>query len=238
MGWSNVGAVVLLASEVILLDTSDNVVGTLDGSNGLVLYGIGTAANPGLTLTPFGDLFWGNFDVNPGAGPSIEVGNTEMFLSSGNDAGGQPGVVALFGNLNGADGPGVQVSAYLYGNDRTGTGFPVPAAENWKALPLSNGWANVGGAFQVAQYRAMPDGTVMCQGSITGGASTTFATLPAGYRPASTVQYAVGGGTAVAAGASLRVGVTAAGVMTINGENVIGGSFAIDGVRFALPDLV
>lgn len=237
MGWSNTGAVVLTATKVVLLDADGNVVGFLDGSSGLVFFGNGSADNPGLTLTPFGDLFWGNDDANPATDPSIEVGNTEMFLSSGSDVGtDHPAVVGLMAPLgNGA--VGVQVADYVYGNDRTGSGSPLPATESWKTLPVSNGWGNVAGSTP-AQYRAMPDGTVMCHGTLTGGTSTTFATLPAGYRPGATVQFPAAGGTSVSAGTMLRVTITSAGVMAVVGEPAPGGSFTMDAVRFALPDLV
>lgn len=114
------------------------------------------------------------------------------------------------------------------------SGWPIVSDQVWSNVPLVNSWANVGGAFQIAEYRLMADGTVMMHGSVTGGTSTTVATLPVGYRPLGTVQFAVGGGATVAAGASLRVGITAAGVVTISGESIVGGGFAFDGVRFSV----
>lgn len=244
MGWSinqdgtaEFNGLTINGGEIILTDGSGNVVGTLDGTRGLVLYGNGDAVNPGLILSPFGDLSWGNFDVNPHGGPAIEVGSTQMFLTSGADVGGIVAAIALASDLGGGA-VGAQLNGLLYGNNQTSSGTPVPAVETWHALPLSNGWANSGGAVQVAQYRAMPDGTVVCRGSITGGVATTFATLPAQYRPAATLQFPAGGGTAVAAGNNLHIVITSAGVMTINGENALGGSFAVDSVRFVLPTLV
>jgi hypothetical protein len=239
-GTAEFNGVTINGGQLILVDGSGNVVGTLDGQNGLVLYGNGSASHPGMTLSPFGDLVWGNFDATADVGPSIELGDTDMFLSSGNDTGKQNAAVAISMDLgNGAN--GVQIKQYLYGNDRNGSGTPVGPVESWHDLSpvLSNSWHNSGGTTQGAEYRAMPDGTIMMHGTLTGGTATAFATLPAAYRPAHDLQFPSCGGASVTAGSMLRIIITAAtGVMAIVGESVIGGSFSLDAVRFAAPDLV
>lgn len=249
MGWSNVGAIAISTSQVILLDNAGNVVGTLDGSNGLVIYGLGDATNPGFQVNGAGDMLFGGagftdpltLDLTIEAGGNI-LSSTKtvvgLIIGSGaiDVARTQATVWVLSAPADDSETPQIMMSHRTVAANPGVSGSPQP--EIWHDLTLANSWVNVGGAFQTAQYRAMPDGTVMCRGSITSGTATTFATLPAGWRPPATVQFAVGGGTAVAAGASLRVGVASTGVMTINGENVIGGAFAIDGIRFAVPALV
>lgn len=236
MGWSNVAFGIVTATQVILFDDLGNRVGSLDGSRGLVLIGNGTDDDPGFEVTPFGDMLWGSSILEIDA--SIEVSEAgQVEISSGAQAGQTQGAVIINSQTAAATGPAVQVFRYLYGNQPDISSSP-PAIAVWFPLPLMNTWGNVGGAVQVAQYRAMPDGTVMCRGSITGGTATAFGTLPASYRPAASLQFPVGGGTGVAAGNNLHVVITAAGVMTINGESAVGGSFALDGIRFALPDLV
>jgi hypothetical protein len=70
----------------------------------------------------------------------------------------------------------------------TGTGtFDLSAAvylnTSWVAPTLLNSWADIGGTYQVAQYRIM-NGCIELRGVITGGANNTVAfTLPVGFRP-------------------------------------------------------
>lgn len=82
-------------------------------------------------------------------------------------------------------------------------GYPVVAAtaaggnaaETWHAMSLLNSWAN-NASFSAAQYRkvASPPNSVEIIGHISGNAATaaTFATLPAGYRPATAQGFAAG----------------------------------------------
>jgi hypothetical protein len=61
----------------------------------------------------------------------------------------------------------------------------------WTALSYSNSWSNFGGGFQVGQYQKTFDGYVHVRGILSAGtltAGTVVFTLPAGYRPASSIQ--------------------------------------------------
>jgi hypothetical protein len=53
----------------------------------------------------------------------------------------------------------------------------------WINMPLANGWANYGGAFQIAQYGRF-DGEVKFRGLIQGASRTSaiFFNAPAGFR--------------------------------------------------------
>jgi hypothetical protein len=54
---------------------------------------------------------------------------------------------------------------------------------------FENSWANAGGAYETAAFYKDPYGRVHLKGRIgTGTAATTAFTLPAGYRPAGTIQ--------------------------------------------------
>lgn len=59
----------------------------------------------------------------------------------------------------------------------------------WTAPTLLNTWANLGGAWQVAQFRRSMD-MVQLRGVIAGGVIGTVAlTLPAGFRPRADVAF-------------------------------------------------
>ena len=77
------------------------------------------------------------------------------------------------------------------------------ANETWNPMTLKNGWAGVAGN-AANQYRlaAAPANSVEIIGAIAGNAATatTFATLPAGYVPASAQRFAAEGGTTGAPG--------------------------------------
>ena len=74
-------------------------------------------------------------------------------------------------------------------------------AEVWHALALQNLWVNVGAPFVTGQFRLVPSPALSVQviGTIKNGTAapgTVIATLPAGYRPATTQRnpiYAFGG---------------------------------------------
>jgi hypothetical protein len=84
----------------------------------------------------------------------------------------------------------------------------VSAEEQWIAPTLTNGWTNVGGAFQVAQYRRIGN-RVFLRGSIAPGTSSAF-TLPVGFRPAATNLFPVLNGSS----GILQVTITSAGTVT------------------------
>lgn len=65
----------------------------------------------------------------------------------------------------------------------------MQASTGWTALSLLNGWSNVGGAYQTAQYMRDANGVVHVRGAITGGTAvngTPLFTLPANFRPTAT----------------------------------------------------
>lgn len=85
----------------------------------------------------------------------------------------------------------------------------------WTAPAFLNGWANIGGAFQVAQYRRVGD-VVELRGVIAGGTiGLACFQLPVGFRPPANVNFACESAAAHGAFA-----VTATGnVVTTAGSN-------------------
>lgn len=196
MGWSNVGAVAIQATSVTLFDNAGNVVGTLDGVGGLILYGNGSADDPGLTINAFGDLIWGG-DGTLTAAPSIEIGDliaqfpTVTFrsaatISSGARNGQAQGYAVPFAASDDGTQPGgVVVSPFAFANDPGVAASPPTTPAGWHNLGLLNGWTAVAGR-HAPGYHMMCDGTVLLRGSLTGGtttAGTTIGVLPAGFRP-------------------------------------------------------
>ncbi|MEI9417089.1 SGNH/GDSL hydrolase family protein [Mesorhizobium sp. Cs1321R2N1] len=62
------------------------------------------------------------------------------------------------------------------------------------ALPLSNGWVDYASGWAPPMYSISDDGYVQVQGRIKSGtitANTTVATLPAGFRPSSAIDFVV-----------------------------------------------
>lgn len=67
----------------------------------------------------------------------------------------------------------------------------VLVTEQWRGLPLSNGWVTDPFTGIAPRYRRAPDGRIILKGWATGGTianGTIVATLPAGYRPDSPVM--------------------------------------------------
>lgn len=179
MGWSNTGAAILQAQQVVLVDSDGTVDGTLDGENGLIFYGLdsgGSADNPAMILSTAGDLIWGNFDANADQGPRIELTSTGMFLESGNDQG--QDIVAIYQDTvletDSFDRRGIQVSDIVYASDPTSQGSPLASTEVWHTMTILNGGT---AGIDPPQARVMPDGTVLLQGQIMGGTQTAFTTL-------------------------------------------------------------
>jgi hypothetical protein len=185
--------------DVILTDGSGNVVGTLDGSAGLVLVGNGTLADPEFQITPFSDMLWAGSTPTQTQDTSIEVGTivddqTEtriaMILSSGKDNGQAQAMLAVAAAPADGSEPPVVVTGngtLLVGSDPAGpSGQAVP--ESWHAMTLVNSWTHAS-AFDVPSYRMTAEGKVDLKGVASGGTHTSgtlVATLPVGYRP--TVQ--------------------------------------------------
>lgn len=65
----------------------------------------------------------------------------------------------------------------------------IEAQENWIAPTLSGSWVNYGSGFATAGYMKDSMGFVHMKGLIKSGTSTAF-TLPAGYRPVETQNFA------------------------------------------------
>jgi hypothetical protein len=90
------------------------------------------------------------------------------------------------------------------------SGQYLVALDAWHALTLSGTWANVGGGSDAAAYALDMFGWVVVKGFVTGGGSTTIATLPSGYRPVETKRFAT---TALGAFGTLLVDTS--GVITL-----------------------
>jgi len=78
----------------------------------------------------------------------------------------------------------------------------------WTALTLAGAWSNVSGT---ASYLRTAEGLVIVKGLVTGGAaSSTIATLPAGYRPSASTNFSgIAGTTAVSLGVDTAGAITA-----------------------------
>lgn len=190
MGWSNVGAVVLTATQVILVDNSGNVVGTLDGTNGLS-FTVGAQ----LAIRPNGSIVWGL----AGATEFIETISDAaghlfpaLVLQSGTLGGHASNLMAVYGQSSDGTTPGGVVAADRFaGNDPNFLGPQGFAPDPWHTLILQHGWATGAPTYNDPSYRVNALGAIEFKGLCTGGTHTTgtvVATLPAGYRPAATVQ--------------------------------------------------
>jgi hypothetical protein len=95
----------------------------------------------------------------------------------------------------------------------------------FSAPTLAGAWVNTGGASTTAGYIKDPMGFVHLRGTVKSGAGAIF-TLPTGYRPSATVEYAVPGD-----GAYAQVSITSAGVVTqVVGAAVLG--LSLDSISF------
>lgn len=140
---------------------------------------------------------------------------------------GQVGVTVLSskGSINGStvinldsitavDPGGTVVTPLEIGND-----------SGWQAPALLNGWVNYGGVEPTAAYRKIGN-IVRCRGLIKSGVVPSVAfTLPAGYRPITTIRVPVFSNNAFG---SLQID-TNGNVTPVNGSNV---SVSLDGIFF------
>lgn len=104
-------------------------------------------------------------------------------------------------------------------------GTAGPSSKNLpQTLTLTNAWVAFGGAFAIPKYIKGTDGFVTLSGSMKSGTGA-FATLPAAFRPTSTVVLTVTTASAIA-----LIQITSAGVCTV----VSGGNtqITLDGARF------
>jgi hypothetical protein len=188
----------IVGGVITLTDSAGNIVGTLDGTGGLVLYGAGDASDPGMTLTPDGDLDWGGVAA-PATGPSVSVGSifdassnthSALILSSGStDASQTAAVMAVYAPDSADDQPGgvALLNGFFNASDPSVAGNQ-PTPEVWHTLALLNSWAagSSAGYFHGLQYYIDGTGVVHLDGNIVApGASVTatIATLPTKYRP-------------------------------------------------------
>lgn len=106
--------------------------------------------------------------------------------------------------------------------------------EVWHNVTFANGWANLGGSWATAQYRWMPDGTVLLKGVVFNGTKadgTVMTTLPVGYRPAQ--DHIFMGGNASAAGTTPGVRIFTSGQIQCFGlAATVSGAHSWDGIRF------
>lgn len=203
MGWSNVGAVAIFTTQVNLVDENGNVDGTLDGINGLVLYGNGSAQEPGLQLTPVGDMVWRGVisdGTNSFGGQAIEIGagfdpvdlsKPVMFmqLSSGSFApvsnATPSAILPTSGTEDGSYGPFV-VALPCVIPTQFGATINSFLAEIWHGVSYSNGWSNATGGPAPVQCRLDAGGKVIMRGRAAPGTKTdgtVMFTLPSGYAP-------------------------------------------------------
>lgn len=110
------------------------------------------------------------------------------------------------------------------------TGATVWAGDTgWTAVAFAGTFANLGGAFATAAYRKDPNGYVHVKGIITGGTSGgNIFTLPAGYRPLETHQFAQKQ-TAGGVDGYAEISVQASGVVTASAYAATG-NMTIDAV--------
>jgi hypothetical protein len=98
------------------------------------------------------------------------------------------------------------------------------ANETWHAMTLLNSWANVAG-FATARYRKTALNQVEIIGAVNAAAATTatFATLPAGYQPASQQPAcAMGANASVPAGLSPWIRCDTSGNLTVQNTGALG----------------
>jgi hypothetical protein len=72
--------------------------------------------------------------------------------------------------------------------------FLTAAALSWNAPTLLNSWVNFGAPWAVAAYAIDSNGIVTIRGNIKNGTTTngtTVLTLPSGYRPPATLEFAI-----------------------------------------------
>lgn len=232
MGWSNVGAVAIFTTQVNLVDANGNVVGTLNGVNGLQF----TVGNK-ITISPNGGITW-----NGGAAEFIETitdsaGHSfpALVLGSGTLNNQNENLMAVYGQSSDGSTAGGVVAAYRFaGNDPSFTGPQGFAPDPWHLLSLQNGWVTGAPTFFDPSFRMNALGAVEFKGLCSGGThtpGTVVANLPVGYRPAATVQLvASGDGTVSPFDVSLHV--TPNGDITIFESTTAADVIGFDGCFF------
>jgi hypothetical protein len=167
----------------------------------------------------------GNAVGLPGAPGTTGAAGIGVALSDGDGEGAQ--FIPMPGPAGDAGAPGAAL--FLLQDDAPGEqpmGQPTQTTEAFIAPTLLNGWVNFGAPFNPAGYFKDAFGVVHLRGIVKSGTvNTAVFTLPAGYRPANTEQYAIYTGSTVGVVEILATGDVIAQV----GNNT---DFRFDGITF------
>lgn len=235
MGWSNVGAVAIFTTQVNLVDASGNVVGVLNGIDGLELFGnLGTPSNPNFQVTPAGDLIFGALSAATGltvtgtqglqaGGVLVDSASQNRLYINLNSASlrapvVESNVVAVSGSADGTEGAVVMLVPYAVPQDpATSGGISFP--ETWKDVTFSHGWTNTAGTGTV-QCRLDDGGRVWLKGRCTPGTTTdgtVMFTVPAPYVPPTDEVFVIGVTAAADPASPTRIRVNTDGTVQILG---------------------
>jgi hypothetical protein len=176
-------------------------------SNGIMY--VGTSSDTSVTAARISAPATGEVQITGNVG-AADVPALLFFLSK--VAGGGPIPVIQVGSI--IENCGLTVLGPVNSSSGTPANPSLITTDAWNAMTLANGW----GTPSVASYRLTNDGEVELAGELRQAAaptSTTVATLPAGYRPAHTLAFAVGASAGVA-GASPWMQVDSSGVVIVN----------------------
>lgn len=238
MGWSNTGAVAIFTTQVNLVDANGNVVGLLNGINGLELFGnLGTKNNPNFQVTPAGDLIFGALSAATGltvtgtqgiqaGGVLVDHANKDRLFIYLNSASltSSPEVdafvVPVSGSADGTEGAVVMCVPFAVPQDPASAGdIPFGIPETWKAVAFSNGWSNTGGTGPV-ECRLDSSGFVHLDGRCSPGTAadgTVIFTVPAGYAPPQDQVFVIGITAAADPSSPTRIVVNVDGTVQIFG---------------------
>jgi hypothetical protein len=121
-------------------------------------------------------------------------------------------------------------------NGQASTAYALSAQEAFHNVgtaaepPFTNGYVNFGGAFSTAGFMKDSLGFVHLKGTITGTSATSAFTLPAGYRPATSLfSPTPSNGPANTSGDLI---ITAAGTVTPSNNTGGIGNFGLDSITF------
>jgi hypothetical protein len=214
---------VLPAIQVVSLNTATSAYAALHNGSVQVFPGSGTAAGTMFAGTGFLEL------DSPAESGLDTAGKVDLFshlaspLTAGNPAFQFTNVVPYLPSLTG-------IGQWVAQDPAS-----VGTAETWHAMTLANGWTNDAG-FAVAAYRLTNNNEVEIVGTIvaTTATSSTFFTLPAGYRPAHSQTRPAGATGGVAAGTAPFITCTSAGVLSENNVGIGAANILTFGCTFSL----
>ncbi|WP_405889470.1 hypothetical protein OG427_02805 [Streptomyces sp. NBC_00133] len=148
-------------------------------------------------------------DGSSGPASVAIVEGAQVFLRSG------LAKTVLTGDGLSVDGDTVRLNSLTVTKD----GWLTRSGEAWKPIAFASGWTGYGSQYGVGRFRLYPDSTLALRDLIrrtqTSAPATgeVLFTLPAGYRPATSIQLNLHAGTA---GAALSLNIGTAGTVTIN----------------------